>query len=86
MITKNQVKRSINQLLCLILGKQKSEASAHFAYDPLKRVEFCLNLVEQEMNLAEKQDDRPLQAACQRQFTSLESLEKLAQLAKEVEW
>ena len=86
MITRNQVKRSINQLLCLILGKEKADASAHFAYDPLKRVEFCLELVEQQMDLAEKQDDRGLYAACRRQFTSLESLEKLAQLAKEVEW
>ena len=86
MITKNQADRSINQLLCLILGKQKADASAHFAYDPSERVEFCFELVEIDMNIAEKEDDRTRQAACRRQFTSLESLEKLAQLSKEVKW
>jgi len=85
MITKNQIKRSINQLLCLILGGEKSKASAHFAYDPSKRIEFCFKLVEQDMDRATSTND-PIYAAGERQMDSLESLQKLAQLAKEVEW
>ena len=44
MITKNQANRSITQLLCLILGGEKSKASAHFASDPLN----CIGLTHQE--------------------------------------
>jgi hypothetical protein len=85
MITKNQANRSITQLLCLILGGEKSKASAHFASDPLKRIEFCFKLVQQEMAHAKSMED-PIYSAGKRHVDSLESLKKLALLVREVEW
>jgi len=85
MITKNQANRSITQLLCLIIGGEKSKASAHFTFDPLQRIEFCFKLVQQDMAEAKSMED-PIYAAGKRQVDSLESLKKLAQHVKEVEW
>ena len=39
MITCQDCNRSINQLLCLILGSQKSRASNHLGYNPAERIE-----------------------------------------------
>ena len=49
MITRQDCDRSINQLLCLILGGQKSRASSHLSYNPAERIEFCFKLVQKEM-------------------------------------
>jgi len=85
MITKNQANRSITQLLCLIIGGEKSKASAHLAFNPVERIQFCFKLVQQDMADATSMED-PIYAAGKRQVDSLESLKKLAQLVKEVEW
>ena len=90
MITLPDCNRSINQLLCLILGGQKAKASSHLAYKPSERIEFCFKLVQQEMELAVKTGDpEALQKALsdgQRQLSSLQSLKTLNQLIQEVEW
>lgn len=86
MISRYSADRSINQLLCVILGRSKSNASAHFAYSPLKRIEFCQQLVGQEREKAKKIKELELLSACDRQLCSLDSLYTLTQLLDEVEW
>ena len=89
-ITRQDCTRSISQLLCLILGSQKSRASSHLAYKPAERIEFCFKLVQQETELAVRTGDpEALQKALsdgQRQLSSLQSLKTLNQLIQEVEW
>ena len=90
MITRQDCTRSINQLLCLIIGSQKSKASSHLAYKPSERLEFCFKLVQQEMEQTVRTaDPEALQKALsdgQRQISSLQSLTTLNQLIQEVEW
>lgn len=90
MITRQDCDRSINQLLCLILGGQKSRASNHLSYKPAERIEFCFKLVQQEMEQSVRTaDPETLQKALsdgQRQLSSLQSLKTLNQLIQEVEW
>ena len=90
MITRQDCTRSINQLLCLILGSQKSKASSHLAHSPSERLEFCFKLVQQEMEQTVRTaDPEALQKALsdgQRQLSSLQSLTTLNQLIQEVEW
>ena len=90
MITRQDCTRSINQLLCLILGSQKSRESNHLYNNPAERIELCFKLVQQEMEQAVKQTDpEGLQKALsdgQRQLSSLQSLKTLNQLIQEVEW
>ena len=90
MITRQDCTRSINQLLCLILGSQKSKASSHLAHSPSERLEFCFKLVQQEMEQTVRTADREaLHKALsdgQRQLSSLQSLTTLNQLIQEVEW
>ena len=90
MMTRQDCHRSINQLLCLILGSQKSRASNHLHQEPAERIEFCFKLVQQEMELAVRTGDpEALQKALsdgQRQLSSLQSLKTLNQLIQEVEW
>ena len=90
MITLPECNRSINQLLCLILGGQKAKASSHLAYKPSERIEFCFKLVKQEMEqVVRTADSDALQKALsdgQRQISSLQSLKILNQLIQEVEW
>ena len=90
MITRQDCTRSINQLLCLILGGQKSRASTHLSYNPAERLEFCFKLIQQEMEQAVRTaDPDALQKALsdgQRQLSSLQSLKTLNQLIQEVEW
>lgn len=90
MITRQNADRSINQLLCLILGGQKAKASGHLAYKPTDRIEFCFKLVQQEMERAVRTaDPEALQKALsdgQRQLSSLQSLKTLNTLIQEVEW
>jgi hypothetical protein len=89
-ISRQDCNRSINQLLCLILGSQKSRESNHLHYSPAERIELCFKLVQQEMEQAVKQTDpEGLQKALsdgQRQLSSLQSLKTLNQLIQEVEW
>ena len=59
MITRQDCDRSINQLLCLILGK--SRASNHLGYNPAERIEFCFKLVQQEMEQVVRTDPEALQ-------------------------
>jgi hypothetical protein len=79
-ITRQDCDRSINQLLCLILGSQKSRASNHLGY----------KLVQQEMEqVVRTADPEALQKGLsdgQRQLSSLQSLKTLNQLIQEVEW
>ena len=90
MISRQNCDRSINQLLCLILGSQKSRASNHLGYNPAERIEFCFKLVQQEMEQAVKQTDpeglQKVLSDGQRQLSSLQSLKTLNQLINEVEW
>ena len=90
MITRQDCDRSINQLLSLILGGQKSRASTHLSYNPAERLEFCFKLIQQEMEQAVRTaDPDALQKALsdgQRQISSLQSLKTLNQLIQEVEW
>tara|TARA_R100001224_G_C3893869_1_gene105969 strand:- start:231 stop:503 length:273 start_codon:yes stop_codon:yes gene_type:complete len=90
MITRQDCTRSINQLLCLILGSQKSKASSHLASKPAERIEFCFKLVQQEMEvIVRTADPGALQKGLsdgQRQISSLQSLKTLNQLIQEVEW
>ena len=90
MITRQDCARSINQLLCLILGAQKSRASNHLHYNPADRIEFCFKLVQQEMEqVVRTADPEALQKGLsdgQRQLSSLQSLKTLNQLIQEVEW
>ena len=90
MITRQDCTRSINQLLCLILGSQKSKASSHLAYKPAERIELCFKLVQQEMEqVVRTADPEALQKGLsdgQRQISSLQSLKILNQLINEVEW
>ena len=84
MISRQDATRSINQLLCLILGAQKSRASNHLHYKPADRIEFCFKLVQQEMEqVVRTADPEALQKALgdgQRQLFSLQSLKTLNQL------
>ena len=41
--------RSINQLLCLILGSQKSRATGHLDYKDLQAYRVCFKPCQQEM-------------------------------------
>ena len=90
MISRQDCTRSINQLLCLILGSQKSKASSHLAYKPAERIELCFKLVQQEMEqIVRTADPEALQKGLsdgQRQISSLQSLKILNQLIQEVEW
>lgn len=90
MITRQDCTRSINQLLSLILGGQKSRASSHLSNNPAERIEFCFKLVQQEMELVVRTGDpEALQKGLsdgQRQLSSLQSLKTLTQLIQEVEW
>ena len=90
MIDRKKADRSINQLLCLILGAQKSRASNHLHYKPADRIEFCFKLIQQEMEqVVRTADPEALQKGLsdgQRQLSSLQSLKTLNQLIQEVEW
>ena len=90
MITRQDCHRSINQLLCLILGGQKSRAFWPSGYNPAERLEFCFKLIQQEMEqVVRTADPDALQKALsdgQRQLSSLQSLKTLNQLIQEVEW
>ena len=90
MTTRQNAERSINQLLSLILGSQKSRASNHLYENPAERIELCFKLVQQEMELVVRTGDpEALQKGLsdgQRQISSLQSLKTLNQLIQEVEW
>ena len=90
MITRQDCDRSINQLLCLILGAQKSRASNHLHYKPAERIEFCFKLIQQEIEqVVRTADPEALQKALsdgQRQLSSLQSLKTLTQLIQKVKW
>ena len=89
-MTRQDCNRSINQLLCLILGSQKSRESNHLHNNPAERIELCFKLVQQEMEQTVRSaDPEALQKALsdgQRQLSSLQSLKTLNQLIQEVEW
>ena len=89
-ISRQACDRSINQLLCLILGAQKSRDSNHLYHKPADRIEFCFKLVRQEMEqVVRSADPEALQKGLSdghRQLSSLQSLKILNQLIQEVEW
>ena len=86
MINRYSAERSINQLICVILGGNKAKASAHFAYSPSERIKFCQQLIGQEREQATKNKELAILSACDRQLSSLDSLSTLTQLLDEVEW
>jgi hypothetical protein len=86
MINRHSAERSINQLICVILGRRQAQASAHFAYSPAERIKFCQQLVGQEREQARKAKQLATLSACDRQLCSLDSLSTLTQLIQEVEW
>ena len=90
MITRQDCDRSINQLLCLILGHRSPERQTICSYNPAERIEFCFKLVQQEMEqVVRTADPEALQKGLsdgQRQLSSLQSLKILNQLIQEVEW
>ena len=90
MITRQDCIRSINQLLCLILGAKKAKASGHLENNLTERIEFCFELVHQQMKqVVRTADPDALQKGIsdgQRQLSSLQSLRTLNQLIQEVEW
>ena len=86
MINQYSADRSINQLICVIIGGKKAQASAHFAYSPSERIKFCQQLVGQEREQAKKTKELAVLSACDRQLCSLDSLYTLTQLLDEVEW
>lgn len=90
MITRIDAERSVTQLLCLILGGKQARASSHFSHNLSERLEFCLKLVQQEMQAAIRDTD-PDQltetiGVGQRKLTSIQSLKTLNQLIQECEW
>lgn len=86
MINRYSAERSINQLICVIIGNRNAQASAHFAYNPSERIRFCKELIGQEQEQAERTKELKLQKACDRKLCSLDSLDTLTQLLDEVEW
>ena len=86
MINRSSAERSINQLICVILGRRQAQASAHFAYSPAERIKFCQQLVGQEREQARKAKQLAALSAWYRQLCSLDSLSTLTQLIQEVEW
>ena len=90
MITRLEAERSINQLLCLIVGGELSEKSSHFSNHLSKRLEHCQKLVHKDMRQAIESDDtknlsRAVNAG-RTKLISIQSLTTLNQLLKEVEW
>ena len=90
LITYQQAEKALTQLLCLILGGRQARASSHLSQDLSKRLEFCLKLVQQEMQDAIQNTDPDLLSDLigtgQRKLTSIQSLKTLTQLIKEIEW
>jgi len=90
MITRIEAERSVTQLLCLILGGKQARASSHFSHSVSERLEFCLKLVQQEMQTAihDTDPDQLTEAISigQRKLTSIQSLKTLNQLIQECEW
>lgn len=90
MITRIEAERSVTQLLCLILGGKQARASSHLTHSVSERLEFCLKLVQQEMQAAihDTDPDRLTEAigVGQRKLTSIQSLKILNQLIQECEW
>ena len=90
MITRIEAERSVTQLLCLILGGKQARASSHFSHSVSERLEFCLKLVQQEMQAAihDTDPDQLTEAISigQRKLTSIQSLKTLNQLIQECEW
>jgi hypothetical protein len=89
MITRIEAERSVTQLLCLILGGKQARASSHFSHSVSERLEFCLKLVQQEMQAAIHNTDPDQHRAIsigQRKLTSIQSLKTLNQLIQECEW
>jgi len=90
MITRLEAERSINQLLCLIIGGQLSRKSYHLSTRLSDRLEHCQKLVHKDMRHAIESDEtedlsRAISAG-QAKLTSIQSLKTLNQLLKEVEW
>jgi hypothetical protein len=90
MITRIEAERSVTQLLCLILGGKQARASSHFSHSVSERLEFCLKLVQQEMQAAIHNTDPDQRTKAisigQRKLTSIQSLKTLNQLIQECEW
>jgi hypothetical protein len=88
MITRIEAERSVTQLLCLILGGKQARASSHFSHSVSERLEFCLKLVQQEMQAAIHNTDPDHRGISigQRKLTSIQSLKTLNQLIQECEW
>jgi len=90
LITRIEAEKAVTQLLCLILGGKQARASTNFSYDVSERLEFCLKLVQQEMqDSIQNSDPDQLSETIgvgQRKLSSIQSLKTLNQLIKEVEW
>ena len=87
MINRFDAEKAVSQLLCLTMGTQISRDSNHLHSNLSKRIQHCRKLVQEDLR---KAADAPnVEAAVttvQRKLTSLQSLETLAKLIKEVEW
>ena len=90
MIDRKKADRSIEQLLCLILGKQHAKASEHLDYSNTERIEFCFKMVHSEaQKIVETTEASQLSKAInasRMKLDSLQSLKTLNQLINEVEW
>ena len=81
--------RSINQLLCLIMGGHIARNTSNLSIDPQKRIDACVSLIAEEMNRAVKDQNTDLEkvmVSAQRKISSLQSLRTLNSLILEVDW
>ena len=90
MINRQDVDRSINQLISCVVGRARAKASNHLEDNPTERIEFCSKLIHREVQkVVQNTDPGDLSKALtpsRIQLDSLQSLKTLNQLINEVEW
>lgn len=89
--TEAAAKRSCNQLLSVIVGRNAARDTDHLKDEPSKRVQACLALASDEMSkaiqkLSTDPDASRLVKQCQRKMDSMASLQVFANLINETEW
>lgn len=89
--TESAAKRSCNQLLSVIVGRNSARDTDNLKDDPSARVQACFTLASEELQtaiqkLATDPDAGRLVKQCQRKMDSLASLQVFANLIKETEW
>jgi hypothetical protein len=89
--SESAAKRSCNQLLSVIVGRNAARDTDHLKDEPSKRVQACLALATAELNqaiqkLSTDPDANRLVKQCQRKMDSLASLQVFSNLINETEW